>query len=152
MAWRRQATVHYLSQCRPNLCRHMASLSHNEFVRSHHVVIYLHNVRPRSVSLLQIPTVNYSWPCMFAIQIVIWMQLDILTGKTLHVFRSDTKTLDVKRSRWPRNLLDIYGSTSSQKINPLRAKFISIYWYNTYFALSVTSRSWDGTGSWNPSV
>ena len=30
MAWCRQATSHYLSQCWPDACRHMASLGHNE--------------------------------------------------------------------------------------------------------------------------
>ena len=30
MAWCRQATSHYLSQCGLDLCRHMASLGHNE--------------------------------------------------------------------------------------------------------------------------
>ena len=30
IAWCRQATSHYLSQCWPNLCRHMASLGPNE--------------------------------------------------------------------------------------------------------------------------
>ena len=29
MAWCHQATSHYLSQCDPDLCRHMASLGHN---------------------------------------------------------------------------------------------------------------------------
>ena len=30
MAWCRQATSHYLSHVDPDLCRHMASLGHNE--------------------------------------------------------------------------------------------------------------------------
>ena len=33
MAWCRQATSHYLSQCWPHLCRHMASLGHNELTQ-----------------------------------------------------------------------------------------------------------------------
>ena len=32
MAWCRQATSHYLSQCWPDLCHHMASLNHNELI------------------------------------------------------------------------------------------------------------------------
>ena len=34
MAWCRQATSHYLNQCWPRSCRHMASLGHNELTRS----------------------------------------------------------------------------------------------------------------------
>ena len=32
MAWCRQATSHYLSQCDHDLCHHMASLGHNELI------------------------------------------------------------------------------------------------------------------------
>ena len=47
MAWCRQATSHYLSQFWPDLCRHMASIGHNEF--THYVLPqYMKGIQPRS--------------------------------------------------------------------------------------------------------
>ena len=56
MAWCSQATSHYLSQCCPDLCRHMASLDHNEVKENkvQHVTVVReeHNFNPLHVKFI----------------------------------------------------------------------------------------------------
>ena len=93
MAWCCQASSHYLSQCWPDLCRHMASLGHNEFTWVSGDIPYCTAPRISAAIILanffqNIP-VTFSFKfqsickCVFSIQIAAPMSL---VGATKHPY------------------------------------------------------------------